>query len=59
MFTETVVWGECEAIQADIFDHLVASAAQFDLRLFQEPAGADFQALAASHSATQSGELRQ
>jgi len=44
-FTKTVEWAEYETIQADIFSHLVAAVAEFDLRLFQEPAGMDFQAL--------------
>jgi miniconductance mechanosensitive channel len=47
VFTKTVVWTEYEAIQADIFDHLVVAAPQFDLRVFQEPTGVDFRALAA------------
>ncbi len=41
-FTDTTNWGEFEAIQADIFDHLIAIVAEFDLRLFQEPTGGDF-----------------
>jgi miniconductance mechanosensitive channel len=45
VFTKTVVWTEYEAIQADIFDHLVAAIPQFDLRLFQQPTGVDFRAL--------------
>ncbi|MCJ2180529.1 mechanosensitive ion channel family protein [Novosphingobium album (ex Hu et al. 2023)] len=40
-FTDTVDWGEYEAIQADIFDHLIAILPQFGLRLFQQPGGAD------------------
>jgi miniconductance mechanosensitive channel len=44
-FTTTVDWIEYEAIQADIFSHLVAAVPEFDLRVFQEPAGVDFQAL--------------
>lgn len=35
-------WIKYEEIQADIFDHLVAVAKEFDLRIFQRPAGADF-----------------
>jgi len=52
VFTKTVVWVEYEAIQADIFNHLVAAVPQFDLRVFQQPTGVDFQALAspASHA---------
>ena len=41
-FTATVAWAEYEAIQADIFDHLLAILPVFDLRLFQSPSGADF-----------------
>ena len=39
-FTATVAWAEYEAIQADIFDHLLAILPEFDLRLFQSPSGA-------------------
>ena len=46
VFTKTVEWAEYEAIQADIFSHLVAIIPEFELRVFQEPAGRDFQALA-------------
>jgi len=45
VFTKTVVWTEYEAIQADIFDHLVAAVPQFDLRVFQQPTGGDFRVL--------------
>lgn len=41
-FTATTAWAEYEAIQADIFDHLLAILPEFDLRLFQSPSGADF-----------------
>jgi miniconductance mechanosensitive channel len=41
-FTKTVDWQEFEAIQAEITDHLVGALPQFDLRVFQEPSGADF-----------------
>jgi miniconductance mechanosensitive channel len=44
-FTKTVDWGEYEAIQAEIIDHLLGAMPQFDLRVFQEPSGADFRAL--------------
>ena len=40
-FTDTAVWADYEAIQADIFDHLVAILPQFGLRLYQQPGGAD------------------
>ena len=42
VFTKTIKWNEYESIQAEIIDHLIAGAAFFDLRLFQEPAGSDF-----------------
>lgn len=42
VFTKTIKWNEYEHIQAEIIDHLLAGAAFFDLRLFQEPAGSDF-----------------
>ncbi len=34
-------WAFYEAIQADIFDHLLAALPQFDLRVFQNPSGHD------------------
>ena len=46
VFTRTTVWVEYEGIQADIFDHLLAAVPEFDLRIFQEPTGADFQTMA-------------
>lgn len=42
VFTKTVVWTEYENIQAEIFDHLLAAASYFDLRVFQQPTGSDF-----------------
>ncbi len=40
-FANTIVWTEYEEVQADIFDHLYAAAAYFDLQLFQSPSGKD------------------
>jgi miniconductance mechanosensitive channel len=37
VFTKTTAWVEYEGIQADIFDHLLAAAPEFDLRVFQDP----------------------
>ena len=45
-FTATTNWGEYEAIQADIFDHLLAILPEFDLRIFQQPSGLDMRGLA-------------
>jgi miniconductance mechanosensitive channel len=42
VFTKTTKWNEYEHIQAEIIDHLLAAAAYFDLRIFQQPTGADF-----------------
>jgi miniconductance mechanosensitive channel len=44
-FTKTIDWPEYEAIQADIISHLLAALPEFGLRVFQEPAGMDFQTL--------------
>jgi miniconductance mechanosensitive channel len=45
VFTKTTEWTAYEKIQADVFDHLLAAASYFDLRVFQEPTGRDFAAL--------------
>jgi len=42
VFTKTTKWNEYEHIQAEIIDHLLAAAAFFDLRVFQQPTGTDF-----------------
>jgi len=44
-FTSTTDWGEYEAIQADIFDHLLAILPEFDLKIFQQPSGMDIRGL--------------
>jgi len=49
-FTKTVDWGEYEAIQADIFDHMLAILPEFGLRIFQEPSGLDVVGLGHSKS---------
>ncbi len=43
VFADETAWVEYEAIQADIFDHILAVIPEFDLRIFQEPTGLDFQ----------------
>jgi miniconductance mechanosensitive channel len=40
-FTNVVAWVEYEAIQADIFDHILAIVPEFDLRIYQDPSGND------------------
>ena len=44
-FTNTIAWAEYEGIQSDIFDHLLAIAPEFNLRVYQAPSGADMRAL--------------
>jgi miniconductance mechanosensitive channel len=46
VFSNDQAWANYEAIQADIFDHILAVIPQFDLRVFQSPSGRDFQNLA-------------
>ena len=50
-FTATTDWGTYESIQADLFDHLLAIAPHFGLRVFQSPSGGDFQTLGRSRGA--------
>jgi miniconductance mechanosensitive channel len=42
VFSNDQVWANYEAIQADIFDHLLAAVEEFELRVFQNPTGYDF-----------------
>ena len=45
VFSKDTIWANYEGIQADIFDHLLAVAPEFDLKVFQNPSGADFRRL--------------
>ncbi len=45
VFSKDQKWANYEAIQADIFDHLLAAAPEFGLRLFQLPSGYDLRSL--------------
>lgn len=45
VFSKDKVWANYEAIQADIFDHILAVVPEFDLRAYQNPTGADFRML--------------
>jgi len=42
VFSKDKVWANYENIQADIFDHILAVLPEFDLRVFQDPSGSDF-----------------
>ena len=44
-FTTSTAWTAYEGIQSDIFDHLLAIAPEFNLRVYQAPSGADMRAL--------------
>lgn len=44
-FTNVIDWLPYEAIMADIFDHILAAAREFDLSVYQNPTGGDFSKL--------------
>ncbi|MES2628508.1 MAG: mechanosensitive ion channel domain-containing protein [Bacteroidota bacterium] len=46
-FSKEKKWENYEDVVADIFDHVLAAVSFFDLSVFQNPSGADFQGLAA------------
>ncbi|MEZ5359775.1 MAG: mechanosensitive ion channel [Candidatus Zixiibacteriota bacterium] len=48
VFSNDQVWANYEAIQADIFDHLLAVVPLFDLRVFQRPSGHDLRQIGLS-----------
>ena len=41
VFSNDTDWIRYESIQSDIFDHLIASVSEFNLRIFQNPTGND------------------
>ncbi|RKX27998.1 MAG: mechanosensitive ion channel family protein [Candidatus Zixiibacteriota bacterium] len=41
VFSNDQVWANYEAIQSDIFDHILAVISEFDLRVYQYPTGSD------------------
>ena len=41
VFSKDKRWANYEKIQADIFDHIFAVIPEFELKVFQEPTGAD------------------
>lgn len=42
-FTATTAWVEYERIQAALFEHIMAIAPVFDIRIFQRPSGGDLE----------------
>ena len=45
VFSKDIAWANYESIQANIFDHIMAVVPEFDLRVFQDPTGRDFNKL--------------
>ncbi|MDR3133608.1 MAG: mechanosensitive ion channel family protein [Prevotellaceae bacterium] len=43
VFATTTEWVKYEAIQSDIFDHIIAAIPYFNLRIFQNPSWNDYQ----------------
>ncbi|VGO23359.1 mechanosensitive ion channel family protein [Pontiella sulfatireligans] len=41
VFSSDKIWANYESIQADIFDHILASLPEFGLRVYQQPSGND------------------
>lgn len=50
VFSKNKEWVEYEAIQSDIFDHILAVIPEFDLLVFQTPSGHDIKDLAGTFS---------
>ena len=50
-FSNDQNWNNYEGIISDIFDHLLAVLPEFELRVFQDPTGADFQRLCLNSTA--------
>ncbi len=48
VFSNDQAWANYEAIQADIFDHIIAALPEFELQVFQNPSGYDFRAFDAA-----------
>lgn len=45
VFSKIQEWAKYEDLQSDIFDHVLAVIPEFDLKVFQNPSGDDFQKL--------------
>ena len=45
VFSNDQAWANYEAIQSDIFDHILAIVPEFNLKVFQNPTGDDFNKL--------------
>lgn len=49
-FTTATEWAKYEAIQSDIFDHILSTAGEFGLRIFQNPTGYDVRQISSDSS---------
>jgi miniconductance mechanosensitive channel len=45
-FSTLTEWEDYERVQSDLFDHIIAIAPEFELRIYQSPSGSDFKSLA-------------
>lgn len=52
-FCKDKSWVNYEGVQSDIFDHLLAIASEFDLKIYQYPSGTDFLKLSAQVQPTE------
>ncbi len=55
-FTTSTAWTVFEGIQSDIFDHLLAIAPEFNLRVYQAPSGHDMRALISPSAVSQASQ---
>ena len=49
VFSRDQEWAKYEDIQSDIFDHVLAVASEFDLRVYQSPSGGDVRDVMGDH----------
>jgi miniconductance mechanosensitive channel len=52
VFSNDQAWANYEAIQADIFDHILAVLPIFDLRIYQDPSGWDLEQIANANNSS-------
>lgn len=52
-FSAEKSWVNYEEVQADVFDHIMAVVPEFELRVFQNPSGDDFQVIANTFNSKQ------
>ncbi|MFT4762735.1 MAG: miniconductance mechanosensitive channel [Paraglaciecola sp.] len=45
VFSKDKEWAKYESLQGNIFDHILAVVSEFDLQIYQEPSGRDFNKL--------------